>query len=111
MFEILISIIVAVCYGISATIQKYSFAEMKKFSIRKMIKNKIWIVSLLIGGAGLLIYLLSLRFIQLSTIQPILALTIIIPIVSGVLIFREKISLIELISIVLIVVGVIWISL
>ncbi len=111
MIEIIISFIVAFCYGSSAAIQKYSFMDMKEFSIRKMIKNWKWLVSMVIGSSGLIIYLYSLKFIPISTIQPLLALSITIPIIAGFLFFKEKPNRYESLGVGLVIVGVIWISL
>lgn len=111
MIEILIAIIVAFCYGISAAIQKYSFTNMKKFSIRQMIKSWKWLVSMVIGGIGLIIYLYSLKFIPISTIQPLLALSITIPIIAGFLFFKERPNRYESLGVAFVIAGVIWISL
>ncbi len=109
-FEIIISIIVALCYGISTALQKYSLNQMKKFSIRKMLSNWKWLGALSVGAIGLLLYVYALSFVALSTIQPILALTIAIPILAGFLFFNERPNKIEILSILLIIVGVIWVS-
>ena len=110
MFEIIISVLVALCYGISASIQKYSLSAMKKFSVKQMIKNRIWLFSMLIGIIGILIYIFALRFVALNTIQPILALSMIIPIFAGIFLFKEKPHIYDIAGIILIIVGVIWIS-
>ena len=110
MFEILISIFVALCYGISASIQKYSLGKIKTFSARKLARNKKWVFSLALGGFGALVYIYALRFVELSTIQPILALSIVFPVLSGILFFKEKHDSYEIFGIVLIIVGVVWIS-
>ncbi|MFH0836554.1 MAG: hypothetical protein V1870_00325 [Candidatus Aenigmatarchaeota archaeon] len=110
MLDIILSIIVACCYGISASIQKYSLSAMINFSIKNMVKNKIWLFSMLIGFIGIFLYIFTLRFVALNTIQPLLALSMIIPILVGILAFREKPCIYESIGIILIIVGVIWIT-
>lgn len=110
MLDIIFSILAAVCYGISASIQKYSFQGMKKFSIRRMIKNIRWLSALGIGFIGILIYLYALQIAALSVVQPMLALSMIIPIIFGIFFFGEKTSVHEIMGIILVIVGVVWIS-
>jgi len=107
MLGVLLSFIVAICYGISATMQKYAISSMKKFSFRKLFKNKKWLVSLLIGVIGTLAYLLAMRIAPLSTVQVFLSLSIVIPILAGFLFFKEKLRVREWVCVSLIVVGVI----
>ena len=107
MLGVLLSLIVAVCYGISAAMQKYAISSMEKFSFRRLFKNKKWIASILVGTVGTLAYLLAMKTAPLSTVQVFLSFSIIIPILAGFVFFKEKLKMREWICVSLIVIGVI----
>lgn len=106
MLGVLLSFIMALCYGISATLQKYAVSSMKKFSFRKLFKNGKWLASMVIGALGSLSYLLALRVTPISTIQVFLSLSIVIPIVAGFLFFKEKMKVVQWLCVVMIIAGV-----
>ncbi len=106
MLDVLVSIIITVCYGIAASIQKYSFTKMKRFSVHAMIKNKTWLAGLVVGAIGIALYLMALTFVPLSTIQPMLAISVVIPIIAGVIFFKEKLITLEWFCILLIIIGI-----
>ena len=107
---IVLAIVASVCFGISVALQKYGLKSMKTFSFAGMVKNKRWILALLIGIVGILLYLAALNLADLSVVQPLASLTIIIPVIAGVLFFKEKIGGIKWALLALVVIGVILIS-
>lgn len=90
MIGVVLSLLAALLFGLAVTIQKYSFGGGKEFSIQVMVRNRAWLLSMLVGIIGLLIYLSALGFSDLSTVQPLLSLYILIPIILGSLMFKEK---------------------
>ena len=107
---IVLAIIASVCFGISVAMQKYGLKSLKKFSFASMAKNKRWIAALAIGIVGILLYLVALTLAALSIVQPLTSLTIIIPVIAGVIFFKEKIGGIKWALLALVIVGVILIS-
>jgi len=106
MVEIILSLVAATCYGIAASIQKYSMKTMKKFSVRKLIKNKNWLLSILVTFIGVVAQLFALKNLPLSTFQPFFGITLMIPVVVGALVFREKLKVIEWTAVLMIVAGI-----
>lgn len=86
----ILAVISAVLFGISLAMQKYAVGAMKKFSIGAMAKNKTWLIALLVGVAGILVYLVALNMADLSAVQPLTSLSVVIPILIGVALFKEK---------------------
>jgi len=109
MLGIVFAIIAAVCFGFSTAIQKYGLNQLKKFSIRKLIKNRIWLSALVVGAIGIVFYLVSLKTVDLSMAQPILALGLVIPIVIGMTMFKEHISKKELVCIIFVLAGILFV--
>ncbi len=109
-FGLILAIGASVLFGIAIAIQKYSVSSLKKFSFAKMAKNKIWISSLLITVVGLLMYLASLSYTPISTIQPLTSISIIIPIIAGVVVFKEKVGGLKWALLGVLVVGIILVS-
>jgi drug/metabolite transporter (DMT)-like permease len=107
MLGILLSLIVALCYGVSAAMQKYAISSMEKFSFRRLFRNKKWLASLLVGFLGTSAYLLAVKTAPLSTVQIFLSLSIIIPILAGFVFFKENLKKREWVCISLIVLGII----
>ncbi len=107
---IILALVAAVFFGISVAMQKYGLKSMSKFSIGGMVKNKKWIASLLIGVVGILLYLIALNQADLSVVQPITALTLVIPVIAGVIFFKEKIRRTEWLMLALVVIGIVLVS-
>jgi drug/metabolite transporter (DMT)-like permease len=107
MLGVLLSLIVAICYGISAAMQKYAISKMEKFSFRHLFVNKKWLASLLVGLVGTVAYLLAVKTAPLSTVQVFLSLSIIIPILAGFVFFKEHLKDREWVCISLIVLGIV----
>ena len=107
---IVLSVIAAVCFGISVAIQKYSLVDMKDFSIKKMAKNKKWGFAFLVGIVGIVIYLAALNLEQISTVQPITSLSLVIPIIAGIIWFKEKLEVKKWLFLVLVLAGIVLVS-
>ena len=107
---IILSIVSSICFGLSVIIQKYSLGEMKNFSIKKMIKNKKWISAFMIGIIGVVIYLAALNLEQISTVQPLTSLSFIIPIIAGIIWFKEKLEVKKWAFLMLVLAGVVLVS-
>ena len=107
---IVLALVASVCFGISVALQKYGLKSMKKFSFAAMVKNKRWIFALVIGIVGILLYLVALNLADLSLVQPLTSLTIIIPVIAGVAFFKEKIGGIKWALLALVIIGVVLIS-
>ncbi|UCD02897.1 MAG: hypothetical protein JSV63_03900 [Candidatus Aenigmatarchaeota archaeon] len=109
MLGLILSIAAAVLLGVSATLQKYSMGYLKKFSILKLIRNSMWQLSVLIGLAGTLVYLFAMRFSPIHVVQPVIAVSMLIPVIIGSFIFGEKIGS-KWLYIIIIFIGVWFIS-
>ena len=107
---IVLAVVAALFFGVSVAMQKYGLESMEKFSIGSMIKNKKWITSLFIGLVGIILYLVALNQADLSVVQPITALTLVIPVIAGVVFFKEKIRRLEWLMLALVVAGIVLVS-
>jgi len=109
MLGILLSLVAAVCYGISAAMQKYAVAKItarKRFSFKHLFKSRKWYASLGIGGIGILAYLTAMIYAPLSTVQVFLSLTLVITVFAGFIFFKEKMKVREWLCVVMIITGV-----
>jgi drug/metabolite transporter (DMT)-like permease len=111
MLGILLVVLASVFYGVSASMQRHSVGSLERFGIRKMARHRVWIFSIFLGAIGIILYIFALTFESLVTIQPILSISIIIPIISGVVFFKEKLVKRQWISILFILAGIILVSL
>jgi drug/metabolite transporter (DMT)-like permease len=106
MLGVLLLLVVAVCYGISSTLQKYAVSSMKKFSFTRLFSNKRWLLSMLFGAAGTATYLIAMKIAPLFTVQIFMAISIVIPILAGFLFFKEKLKVMEWLCVGMILAGV-----
>jgi uncharacterized membrane protein len=110
MLGLVLSIFAALLFGLSTVIQKYCLRGMPKFSFNGIIRNKVWILSLFVGFIGIIFYLAALRFAEISIVQPMLSVSIAVPVLVGWFGFRERIGS-RWVHILLIIAGVVMISL
>ncbi len=110
MMGIILSLAAAVCYGLSASIQKHSMGDITTFDIRKILRNGTWLFSILLGAVGILFYLMALAGAALTTVQPILSISLVIPIIFGVCMFREKLGRVQWIAVFLVFSGIVLVS-
>src|SRR3989338_4973586 len=107
---IFLAVVAATLFGISVSLQKYGLKSLKKFSLKGMATNKKWIVSMVIGVVGILLYLVALNLADISVVQPLTALTLVIPVIAGVAFFKEKIGGMEWALLALVIIGVVLVS-
>jgi drug/metabolite transporter (DMT)-like permease len=103
---IVLALVTAICFGLSTAVQKYALSKMKKFSIKGMLKNKRWLSSLIVGAVGIAAYLFAMRLTDLSVVQSIVSVALIIPMIVGFAFFKERLVVYEWVSIILILIGV-----
>jgi drug/metabolite transporter (DMT)-like permease len=110
MLGMLLSLVAAAFFGTATTIQKYCMHRMKSFSLRRLMRKRLWLVSVLLGVFGILGYEMALSYETISIVQPMMSLSILIPVVAGWMLFGEKIGA-KWLHIALIIAGVVLISL
>jgi uncharacterized membrane protein len=111
LIDVITAIFIAFLFGLCAFFQKIGLKEIKEFSIKGMLKSRKWLIGILIGGIGALLYLYAIQKIEITLLQPILNLSLIFPVVFGKLILKEEITKKELVGIIIIVIGVLIIGL
>ena len=90
MLGIALSLAAAILFGVSTAMQKYSLKRMKKFSLQVLVRKRIWWLSVTVGLSGILTYMMALRFTQISVVQPMLSISIVIPVLVGWIFFKEN---------------------
>lgn len=106
MIGVILAFVTAICFGLSTAIQKYALNKMPKFSIKNMLKDRGWLSSLIVSGVGVATYLITMRLIELSLVQSIVSLAIIVPMIIGLIFFKERLVVFEWVSIILILAGI-----
>ncbi len=86
------ALIAAILFGVSIAIQKDSMNNLSGFSFSSLVRSREWIMSLLVGGMAILAYLGAMALAPLSTVQPIASVSIIVPLLAGMAIFREDVG-------------------
>jgi drug/metabolite transporter (DMT)-like permease len=109
MLGAILAISAALLLGISTVLQKHSMRDMGGFSLRALAGDRSWRLSVLVGFCGLVFYLAALGYEPISFVQPMLAVSIVVPIVAGWLFFGERIG-VRWIHVALILVGVLLLS-
>jgi uncharacterized membrane protein len=123
-FYVLLTIFAAFFYGISIVFQrrglrgipeykilsgyKINFSAIKK-SIKKIL-NRYFVFGILIGSVGSLLYLKAMSTGEVSIIQPLTYLSVIVTWILGSFYLKEKLHLREWISIFLILIGAMILS-
>ena len=110
MLGVVLALLAAGCYGISASIQKSSMDDFESFDVKKFLQQKLWLFSILIGAVGMILYLVSLTMENLTTVQPLLSVSLVIPIIAGVFFFKEDHGRLEWIAIFLVLCGIVLVS-
>jgi drug/metabolite transporter (DMT)-like permease len=109
MLGAILSVAAALLIGISTVLQKHSMRGMRGFSLRVLAGDRNWRLSVLVGFCGVIFYLAALGFEAISFVQPMLALSIVVPLVAGWLFFGERIGT-KWIHVALILTGVLLLS-
>lgn len=110
MLGLALSVLAAICFGLSTTMQKYFLRGMGSFSFGGLIRSRMWLSSLLVGLIGIMFYLAALKSAPISIVQPTLSLSIAIPVLAGWFAFGERLGA-RWVHILLIIGGVILLSL
>jgi drug/metabolite transporter (DMT)-like permease len=100
------SIAAAVFFGMAIILQKHSMKKMEKFSVVKLLFNGTWIISIVISALGILCYLAAIKFYSVSTVQPIITFSTVIPVIVGPLLLKEKLSGEKWLAILLVIIGI-----
>jgi len=103
---LVMTFVTAICFGLSTAIQKYALGKMKKFSIKGMLKNRRWLSSLIVAAVGIASYLFAMKIADLSIVQSVISLALIIPMIIGFVFFKERLVVYEWVSIILILAGI-----
>jgi drug/metabolite transporter (DMT)-like permease len=109
MLGAILAISAALLLGISTVLQKHSMRDMGGFSLRALAGDRNWRLSVLVGFCGLVFYLAALGFEAISFVQPMLAISMIVPLFAGWLFFGEKIGA-KWVHVALILAGVLLLS-
>lgn len=92
MLGLILALTASLLVGTTTAIQKYSLRKMKKFVPGRILKNRTWQLSIPVGVAGMVTYVISLSYESILVVQPIVSASFIIPVIAGQYIFGEKIG-------------------
>jgi drug/metabolite transporter (DMT)-like permease len=106
---VLLSVLAALFFGISTAIQKYRIKEMKRFSLKRLVMDWTWRLSLLVGLFGIMTYIAALGYESISLVQPLVSVSILIPVFAGKMFFGEEIGA-KWLHIIFILLGVVLLS-
>ena len=109
MLGALLSILAALLFGTSTAIQKYRIRKIRKFSVRRLSRDRTWLFSVLVAVFGIVLYMVALSYESITLVQPLMSTSILIPVLAGWVFFDEKIGT-KWIHIIFIFVGVILLS-
>lgn len=90
MIGVALSLATALLFGASVAIFKHSMGKHAEFSIGMILKNRKWLAGLVIGLIGVVTYVFAMALSPLTTVQPIISFSMVIPIIAGAFIFKEK---------------------
>ena len=107
---IILAVASSILFGISILLQHHGLQSMKKFSFKKMLMNPRWIASMVVGVVGIGLYVFALKIADISTVQPVTSLNMVVTILGGVLFFKEKIGGRQWLMLLLVIVGIVLVS-
>ncbi len=110
MLGVALSVAAALCFGLSTTLQKHCLRRVSRFSFGEVVRNRVWMISILIGLIGIMFYLTALKYAPISVVQPTLAISIAMPVLVGWFAFGENMGS-RWVHIIFIIAGVLLISL
>lgn len=94
------------CFIIAVSVvMQRKFQKGKKFSIKKTIKSKYWLLAFAISLIGGLFYLMAIPLIDISILQPLMNLTTPFVFVISYISLKEKLSRNELIGVVILLIA------
>jgi len=112
---IILTIIASSCFSLGFILQKKGVSEglpeldfeeglstsLKAFT--EFLKNKTWISGILIGLIGWFPYIFAISLVGITFVQPLTNIGLIVFVISAIKILKEKIKLIEIISVILLI--------
>ncbi len=108
---IILSVVASILFGLSIVLQKYGIKDIQKFTLQAFLLNKTWMSGITVGVMGILVYVVALNMADLSTVQPVTALTLVIPVVAGVSLFKEEVGKLEWVLLSMVILGIVLVSL
>jgi drug/metabolite transporter (DMT)-like permease len=97
--------------SVGVIIEKKALLKFRKFVLRKVLKDPLWIAGFLLTIIGGGAYLWAISISEITVIQPLANLTIPIVAILGVFLLKEKFHLKEILGIMLMFVGAILLTL
>ena len=111
MLGLALALVTATLFGISVALFKHSLGHLEHFTIKDMVKHKKWLGALVVGLVGVLTYIMAMIEAPLSTVQPILSFSMVIPILVGAALFKEKLEVWRWLFVVILLAGIFLVSL
>ena len=111
MLGLALALVTATLFGISVAMFKRSLGHLEHFTIKDMVKHKKWLGALVVGLVGVLTYIMAMIEAPLSTVQPILSFSMVIPILVGAALFKEKLEVWRWLFVVILLAGIFLVSL
>ena len=111
MLGIALAVLTATLFGISVALFKYSLGAIGKFTIKAMVKNRKWLLALAVGLIGVITYIMAMIAAPLSTVQPVLSFSMVIPILVGAVWFKEKLEVWRWLCVLVLVAGIFLVGL
>ena len=111
MLGIFLSLLTATLFGVSVALFKYSMGAIKKFTVKGLVNNRKWLLALVVGLVGVITYIMAMIVEPLSTVQPILSFSMLIPILVGAALFKEKLEVWRWLCVLVLVAGVFLVGL
>ncbi len=120
---LLLTIFACLAFGIAAVLQKYGvskkvgkvslkgFAGKWKELLKSFIANPVWIAGVLLEGIAAALFFQALSEGEITVVQPLVNLNVAVTVILGVLFLHERLSGIELVSVVLFTCGALLIGL
>jgi drug/metabolite transporter (DMT)-like permease len=90
MLGAILAVAAALLIGASTVLQKHSMRRMRGFSLRMLASDRSWRLSVLVGICGVVFYLAALGYEPISFVQPMLAISMLVPVFAGWLFFGER---------------------
>lgn len=106
MLGIVLALVTATLFGISVAIFKHSMGFMETFSVKGLLKHRKWLYALVVGLVGILTYIAAMIVAPLTTVQPMLSFSMVIPIIAGAVWFKEKMEVWRWLLVLVLVVGI-----
>ena len=111
MLGIALAILSATLFGISVALFKHSLGHLEHFTIKDMLRHKKWLGALIVGLVGVVTYIMAMIAAPLSTVQPMLSFSMVIPILVGAALFKEKLEVWRWLFVIVLLAGIFLVSL